>query len=187
MTNAFYVALTFKLRTMGSKERAERHKLDYGSPWDHLGVADEDLDKAVKTVVGAANVDLLLPFSERLWNEPIWEFKIAGLRALTLDHVEATDGLWDFVKACVPQLDGIAISDQLAPLAAKCLAADTGRLDDMEAWIAGRHKWTRRAALAFTRPLSGMEPEASRVTAWATDLQDDKEQVVKDAASIWLA
>ena len=47
MTNAFYVALTFKLRTLGSRDRAAADKAAEDSPWEHLGVSPEDLGKAV--------------------------------------------------------------------------------------------------------------------------------------------
>jgi len=187
MTNAFYVALTFKLRTMGSLDRAESDKARYESAWDHLGVSDEDLNKAVKNVVGTADTDVLLPFAERLWNEPVWEFKVAGLRALALEHVDASDDLWKFVLACVGQLDGLGFSDNLAPVAEKCLLADQARFDDVEKWAASRHKWTRRAAVAFTLPKAVADAASSRISAWAESLKDDKEAVVKDAATAWLA
>ena len=56
MTNAFYVALTFKLRTLGSAERAEATKAAEDSPWEHLGVDREDLEKSVAQVAGSADV-----------------------------------------------------------------------------------------------------------------------------------
>ena len=71
MTNAFYVALKFKLRTLSSRECAAQMKATEDSPWEHLGVEREDLKKSVAQVAGSADVDSLAPFVERLWNEPV--------------------------------------------------------------------------------------------------------------------
>ena len=79
MTNAFFVELTFKLRTLSPRERAAQTNAAENSRWDDIGIEREDLEKSVAEVVGDADEDLLLLFAERLWNELVWEFKISAL------------------------------------------------------------------------------------------------------------
>ena len=66
--------------------------------WENLGVEREDLEKSMAQVVGSADVDLLLPLAERLWSEPVWEFNVATLRTLALEHVSMSSELWVFRK-----------------------------------------------------------------------------------------
>ena len=51
-------------------------------------------------------MDLLLPFAERFWSEPVWEFRVAALKTLTLEHVSTSPELWVFVKDIAGQVDG---------------------------------------------------------------------------------
>lgn len=67
-------------------------------PWENLGVEREDLEKSMAQVVGSADVDLLLPFAERLWSELVWEFNVAALKTLALEHVSTSPELWVFRK-----------------------------------------------------------------------------------------
>ena len=71
-----------------------------------MGVAREDLEKSVAQVVGSADEDSLLSFAERLWSEPVWEFRGAALKALALEHVSTSPELWVFVKDIAGQVDG---------------------------------------------------------------------------------
>jgi|GEM_PF-2158064 len=186
MTNAFYVALTFKLRTMSSRERAEKIKATEASPWEHLGVERENLDKAVAQVVGTAGVDLLLPFAQRLWNEPVWEFKISALKMLTLDHVEASPEMWRFVLDTAGQVDGPRLAAHLSDVGHKCLADDPSRLDDVEKWLTARHKWTRRMVMLLALPWARAGRDPARVLEWAAKLAGDKEAAVQEGVAIWL-
>jgi hypothetical protein len=71
-----------------------------------LGFAREDLEKSVAQVVGSADVGSLLPFAERFWSEPVWEFRGAALKTLALEHVSTSPELWVFVKDIAGQVDG---------------------------------------------------------------------------------
>jgi len=71
-----------------------------------LGFAREDLEKSVAQVVGSADEDSLLSFAERLWSEPVWEFRGAALKALALEHVSTSPKIWVFVKDIAGQVDG---------------------------------------------------------------------------------
>ena len=186
MTNAFYVALTFKLRTLGSRDRAAADKAAEDSPWEHLGVSPEDLGKAVGQVVGDADIDVLLPFAQRLWNEPVWEFKLAGLKALALGHVGASDALWAFVCDSVKQLDGPTLSGALAEVAAKCLVDTEARLEEVEASAKSRHPWVRGTALAATLPWAAEGRDPERMLGWAADLAGDQAPAVQGAIGDWL-
>ena len=88
MTNALYIALTFKLRTLSSPERAAQTR----------AIEREDLEKSMAQVVDSADVDLRLPFAERLWSEPVWEFNVAALKTLALEHVSTSPERWVFRK-----------------------------------------------------------------------------------------
>lgn len=186
MTNAFYVALTFKLRTMGSAERAQATKAAEDSPWEHLGVEREDLEKAVTQVAGAADIELLLPFAQRLWNEPVWEFKVAALKTLALEHVSANPELWDFVKAVARQVDGPRLAHNLAPVAQKCLADLPSRLAEIAPWAKHRNKWVRCLALLTVMPWAGERHDVSEIMDWIGALAADQEEVVQDTLGHWL-
>lgn len=186
MTNAFYVALTFKLRTMGLAERAAATKAAEDSPWEHLGVEREDLEKAVAQVAGKADVDLLLPFAQRLWNEPVWEFKVAALKTLAPEHVSTSPELWDFVRATATQVDGPRLAHNLAPVAQKCLRDYPTRLADVGAWVKHRNAWVRMLAILAVQDWAGADHDVAEVLPWAAQLAADPADNVQEALGHWL-
>ena len=186
MTNAFYVALTFKLRTLGSRVRAAEVKAREESSWEHLGVPREDMAKAVKAVVGQADIDVLMPFAQRLWNEPVWELKIAALSMMNLEHVSVNGELWRFVIDCGPQIDGPALADCLALVGRRCLRDDPARLDDLAKWPASSNKWMRYSALCFTTQWTEKGFDPAPVLEWVRTLAADKEQCVQDMIGDWI-
>jgi len=186
MTNAFYVALTFKLRTLGSAERAAATKADEDSPWEHLGVEREDLDKAVGQVAGSADVEMLLPFAQRLWNEPVWEFKVAALKTLALDHVSTTPELWKFVLSAARQVDGPRLAYNLALVAQKSLLDFPSRLADVAGWVESRNKWMRCLAVLSVMRWAEEGHDVAEILPWMAALATDPEDCIQDALGHWL-
>lgn len=186
MTNAFYVALTFKLRTMGSAERAAQTKAAEDSPWDHLGVEREDLEKSVTQVAGTADIDLLLPFAQRLWNEPVWEFKVAALKTLALDHVSTSPELWDFVKSTSSQVDGPRLAYNLAAIARKCLNDYPGGLADTAPWFKHRNAWVRCFAVLTVQAWADADHDVAEVMPWLSEAAIAPADCVQEALAGWL-
>lgn len=181
-----YARLIRRLKTMGSRARAEKEKTYQKSPWDHWGVALPQMDVAIREVLKAATPAECLAMSIRLWREPVWDLRIVAGRILARDSVPATERLWRFVRARMPDLDGWAVADNLATAGSRCLLADPRRLDQVEAWTQSPHLWTRRAALVFTLPWTrnGRDPE--RMLGWAARLANDREWFIQKAIGWWL-
>jgi 3-methyladenine DNA glycosylase AlkD len=179
-------ALMARLRDMASDERAGTDKAYHKSRWAHWGVSAPHMDIAIRETVKDIPARTLLKMSAELGREPVWDLKIAAGRILARPAVPATDALWRFVSTRMADLDGWAVADNLAPVAAKCLLADPRRLDAVEKWVSSRHLWTRRAALVFTLPWTkeGRDPE--RMLGWASDLAPDPEWFIQKAVGWWL-
>src|SRR5687767_15686466 len=73
------------------------------------------------------------------WREPVWDLKIVAGRLLMAPSVPPTEPLWRFVTARMADLDGWAVADNLAPVAARCLLHDPRRLDVAEGWVQSPH------------------------------------------------
>ena len=186
MTNAFYVALTFKLRTMGSVDRAAATKAAEDSPWEHLGVDREDLEKAVAQVVGTADLEMVLPFAQRLWNEPVWEFKVAALKTLALEHVSTSPELWTFVRDAARQVDGPRLAYNLGSVARKCLLDYPAGLSELAHWAGNRNKWVRFLSLLSVMPWAEEGHDVSEILPWAGTLASDSDEKIQDALGEWL-
>jgi 3-methyladenine DNA glycosylase AlkD len=181
-----YTTLTDRLRSLGSRARAEREKSYQKSPWEHWGVPLPKMDAAIRETLNGVPTSELLALSARLWREPVWDLKIVAARILARPAVPPTQRVWQFVRARMGDLDGWAVADNLADVGSRCLLADPGRLDVVENWVKSPHLWTRRAALVFTLPWtkSGRDPE--RMLAWASGLADDPEWFIQKAIGWWL-
>lgn len=181
-----YDRLIHRLKTMGSRARAEKEKAYQKSAWEHWGVALPQMDVAIREVLRDATPAECLALSIRLWRQPIWDLKIVAGRILARDSVPPTERVWRFVRARMPDLDGWAVADNLAAVGSRCLLADPSRLDVVETWTRRPHLWTRRAALVFTLPWTrnGRDPE--RMLGWAARLANDREWFIQKSIGWWL-
>ena len=169
------------LRALGDPKRAEQEKRYQKSRWEHWGVPLPKMDLAIRETLGSLSQDEALELCRRLWREPVWDLKIVAGRILGRKSIEPDAKVWGFVNERLADLDGWAVADNLAPAASRCLVADPGRLDVVEAWIENPHLWTRRAALVFTLPWTKGERDPERMLGWAARLAEDREWFIQKA------
>ena len=174
------------LRAQGDVARAEWEKRYQKSRWEHWGVPLPSMDAAIKTTLGGLSQDEALWLCRRLWGEPVWDLKIVAARALSQKSIEPDAKVWAFVTERMAELDGWAIADNLATAASRCLIADPGRLDAVEAWIDSPHLWTRRATLVFTLPWTRGGRDPGRMLGWAARLAEDRQWFIQKAVGWWL-
>jgi 3-methyladenine DNA glycosylase AlkD len=174
------------LRALGDAKRAEYEKAYQKSRWDHWGVALPSMDAAIRETLGDLKQDEALSLCRRLWREPVWDLKIVVGRILARKSIEPDANVWGFVTERLADLDGWAVADNLASVAARCLLADPSRLDVAEAWIESPHLWTRRAALVFTLPWAKGDRDPARMLGWAARLANDREWFIQKAVGWWL-
>ncbi len=157
------------LRALGDPARTQQEKRYQKSPWDHWGVPLPGMDVAIKETLGDLTQEQALELCRRLWREPVWDLKIVAARILARKSIEPDAKVWGFVTERMADLDGWAVADNFAPAGSRCLLADPGRLDAVEAWIENPHLWTRRAALVFTLPWTKGERDPERISAGPGD------------------
>jgi 3-methyladenine DNA glycosylase AlkD len=174
------------LRAHGSPERAEWEKAYQKSGWEHWGVALPGRDAAIKETLGGLEQGQALELCRRLWREPVWDLKIVAGRILARKSIEPDDKVWAFVTARLADLDGWAVADNLAMAGSRCLIADAGRLDAVEAWIESPQLWTRRAALVFTLPWTKEKRDPERMLRWAARMAEDRQWFIQKAIGWWL-
>jgi 3-methyladenine DNA glycosylase AlkD len=181
-----HARLIRRLQTMADPARADKEKAYQKSVWQHWGVALPKMDVAIREILKDVSVAQRLALARRLWREPVWDLKIVAGRLLAAPSVPPSESLWRFVAARMPDLDGWAVADNLAPVASRCLLHDPRRLDVVEGWLQSPHLWTRRAALVFTLAWTrdGRDPE--RMLGWASSLASDREWFIQKAIGWWL-
>lgn len=184
--DATYRRLTDALRALGTPARADTEKRYQKSWWTHWGVPLPKMDVAIRSTLEDLPIEALVPLSERLWAEPVWDLKIVAARILARPSVPVSGASWAFVLERLPQLDGWAVADNLAAVGSRCLLADPHRLDEVDTWVDSPHLWTRRAALVFTLPWTRNDRDPERMLGWAVRLADDREWFIQKAIGWWL-
>jgi 3-methyladenine DNA glycosylase AlkD len=174
------------LRARGDVKRAEWEKAYQKSGAEHWGVPLPGMDAAIKETLGGLKQHEALTLCRRLWREPVWDLKIVAGRMLALKSIEPDDKVWAFVTERLADLDGWAVADNLAMGGSRCLIAEPGRLDAVEAWIEIPHLWTRRAALVFTLPWTKEKRDPERMLGWAARLAEDRQWFIQKAVGWWL-
>ena len=174
------------LRPLGDAKRAEQEKRYQKSRSEHWGVPLPKMDVAIRETLGDLSQDEALELCRRLWREPVWDLKIVAGRILGRKSIEPDARVWGFVTERMADLDGWAVADNLAPAASRCLLAEPGRLDAVEAWIKSPHLWTRRAALVFTLPWTKDKCDPERMLGWAARLAEGREWFIQKAIGWWL-
>ena len=104
-TGDTYAALIARLQALGNSTRAEKEKAYQKSKWEHWGVALPKMDLAIREIPKDLSPQKLLALSARLWREPVWDLKIVAARIVARDAMPATEQLWKFVRARLPDLD----------------------------------------------------------------------------------
>ena len=178
--------LVAALRAFADPARAEKEKSFQKSSWEHWGVALPKMDAAIRDTIADLAGRASLALAERLWREPTWDLKIVAGRILARPRVVPDGAVWAFVTERLGELDGWAVADNLASVGSCCLLAAPARLDEVEAWVASPHLWTRRAALVFTLPWAKGDRDPERMLGWAARLTSDREWFIQKAIGWWL-
>ena len=186
IVNSIEARVLQALRGFADPERAKQEKRYQKSRWEHWGVALPKMDVAIRRSLGDLSQDEALELSRRLWAEPVWDLKIVSGRILAGKSIAPDAKVWNFATGRLPELDGWAVADNLAPAASRCLIADPRRLDVVETWIENPHFWTRRASLVFTLPWAKERRDPERMLGWAALLANDSEWFIQKAIGWWL-
>jgi 3-methyladenine DNA glycosylase AlkD len=174
------------LRAAGSPERAAQEKRYHKSVWQHWGAPAPAMDAALRGLDAGLDAGERIELASRLWRTPVWDLRIVAGRLLRAKQVPPDAALWRFVTDRMDDLDGWAVADNFADVAARCLIADETRLDEVEAFVASPHLWTRRAALVFTLPWAKGKRDPERMLGWAGRLVPDREWFIQKAIGWWL-
>jgi 3-methyladenine DNA glycosylase AlkD len=159
----------------------------------YLGVPLPAVNDLTKSWRQAMSVDERVSLADGLWQTNIHEARIAAAKLLTQARLRPDEGAWALITSWVPDFDAWAIADHVCMAGQKRLAADPDRLDEVEAWTASPHLWTRRAALVITLPWTKQNhPKAEdlarreRVLGWAAGYVNDPEWFIQKAVAWWL-
>jgi len=181
-----YERLIAALRAFADPARAAQEKRYQKSSWEHWGVAVPKMDAAIRATVADLDQGDSLTLAAKLWREPVWDLKIVAGRLLARKAVAPNAAVWTFVVRRMSDLDGWAVADNFASVAARCLVADPARLEIVETWVDSPHLWTRRAALVFTLPWTKDGRDPARMLGWAERLATDRQWFIQKAIGWWL-
>lgn len=173
-----------------AEQMAAYHKVDR----PYLGVANPDIDLAVKEWRAALTLDQRIDLASDLWASNIHEPMIAASKLLTQARLRPDDTrAWTLIASWVPDFDAWAIADHACIAGAKRLVADPTRIDALETWTSSEHMWTRRAAMVMILPWTKQNhPKPldleirDRVLGWAAGYVDDPEWFIQKAIAWWL-
>lgn len=171
-------------------EMAAYHKADRA----YLGLANPDIDAAVKDWRAAMDVPGRVALASALWGTDIHEARIAAAKLLTQARLRPDDeDAWQLIASWVPSFDAWAVADHASIAGQKRLVANPTRLDEVESWTTSDHLWTRRAALVMTLPWAKQnnpKPDElaarDRILGWAAGYVTDPEWFIQKAIAWWL-
>ena len=168
---------------------AKKHKINRA----YLGITNPELDGAYKAWRADTNIEQRLDIASHLWNSNIHEARIAAVKLLTQARINPDDAVWDVLVSYLPDVDTLAISDQLSAAIARRIEARPKRLDMLDTWAISENKWTRRAVLTATLPwakYSNPKPDdlivQDRVLGWIELFAPEHEPIIQKAIALWL-
>jgi 3-methyladenine DNA glycosylase AlkD len=173
-----------------AEQMAAYHKVDR----PYLGVANPDIDAAVKSWRAALDVSGRVHLASGLWETNIHEARIAAAKLLTQARIKPDDGaVWDLICSWVPDFNAWAVADHASIAGQKRLVADPTRVAELDAWTHSDHMWTKRAVLVMTLPWTKQNhPNAAeleirdRVLGWAADYVPDRAWFIQKAIAWWV-
>lgn len=171
-------------------EMHKYHKIDR----QYLGLPNPVIDEHVKAWRADLELEGRLALAHGLWKGNTHEGRIAAAKLLTQARIRPDDqAAWDLIASWVPQFDAWAIADHVCIAGQKRLVADPSRLDEVEAWTASDHMWTKRAALVMTLPWTKQNhPKPAelavreRVLGWAASYVTDHDWFIQKSIAWWL-
>ncbi|SDX42467.1 3-methyladenine DNA glycosylase AlkD [Albimonas donghaensis] len=183
-----------QLRALGDPDRAAESARYHKTDREVLGVPVPVIDGLARDWRALdPSVPGRVALASGLWETGVFEARIAAAKLLVQARIKGDGPVWDLVVSWVPDCDGWAISDHVADVGKRRLAADPARLDEVETWTTSSHLWTKRAALVFTLGWSKgrhLSPEdharRERILGWAEGYADDPEWFIQKAVAWWL-
>lgn len=182
-----------QLRALAEPGRAEQMAAYHKQTREVIGVPNPATNDLTKTWRQNLSVEERVALAEELWKTDIFEARLAAAKVLTQARLRPDEAAWALIQTWVPDFDSWAIADHACMAGQKRLVADPSRLDQVEAWTASDHMWTRRAALVITLPWTKQnfpkphELEArDRVLGWAAGYVDDPDWFIQKAVAWWL-
>ena len=171
-------------------EMAQYHKVDR----PYLGVANPVLDNLCKTWRREWSMADRLAAAAHLWNTNSHEGMICAAKLLTQARIkESEEDAWTLITSWVPDFDAWAVADHAMMAGQRRITADLTRLDQVQAWTASDHLFTKRAALVITLPFTKQrnpkpfELDArERVLGWAAGYVTDDRWFIQKAVAWWL-
>ena len=181
------------LRAAAEPGRAEGMAAYHKQSREVLGVPNPALNDLTTAWRQALSVEERVALAEALWRTDIFEARIAAAKLLTQARIRPDDSAWALIASWVPEFDSWAIADHACMAGAKRVAADPGRLDEVERWTASDHMWTRRAALVITLPFTRSntpkpveEAARDRILGWCAGYADDPAWFIQKAVAWWV-
>ncbi len=182
------------LEALTDPENALRVADYHKAPRRYLGVTVPVIDGLARKWREKVTLDERLALARGLWTSDIHEARVAAAKLLTQARIRPEDeGAWQLIASWVPEFDGWAIADHVCKAGEKRLVADSGRVDQVEAWTRSDHMWTRRAALVITLPWTKQNfPKdrdleiRDRVLGWCASYVPDREWFMQKAIAWWL-
>jgi len=172
-----------------AKNMAKKHKIARA----YLGITNPELDTAYKTWRADTDLAQRVAIAKHLWASDIHEARIAAAKLLTQARMASDEAAWDTLIGFLPDVDTLAISDQLSAALARRIEAQPNRLDILDLWTINPDKWTRRAVLTTTLPwakYSNPKPHdlaiQERVLGWIEILAPEYEPIIQKAIALWL-
>ncbi len=168
---------------------AKKHKVAR----EYLGITNPDLDTAYKAWRADTSVTQRVEIASYLWESNVFEARIAATKLLTQARIASDESVWDALMGYLPEVDTLAISDQLSAAMARRLEAHPERLDILEQWTVSEDKWTRRAVLTATLPwakYSNPKPNdlivQDRILGWIEVFAPEHDPIIQKAIALWL-
>lgn len=182
-------ALEALANTANAADMAKHHKVKR----PYLGVSNPQIDTLYKAWRAETDIAQRIDISAYLWETNIHEARIAAAKLLTQARINPDDAVWNQIQRWVPDLDSLAIADQVCAAGARRLPADQTRLDTLEVWTTDESVWSRRAALMMTLPWAKLNhPKDSdlavrdRVLGWAATYAPEHDPVLQKSLALWL-
>lgn len=183
-----------QLEALANPKRAGEMQAYHKAERRYLGLANPQINDLTKGWRAKTDAAERVAIADGLWQTDIFEARLAAAKLLTQARIRPDDTpAWQLIASWCPDFDSWAIADHACMAGQKRLVADPTRLDEVEAWIASDHMWTRRAAFVSTLPWTKQnhpKPDElaarDRVLGWAETLVTDHDWFIQKAIGWWL-
>ncbi|MBW7055879.1 DNA alkylation repair protein [Paracoccus bogoriensis] len=180
------------LRALADPDRAAREAGRHKSGRETLGLTPAAMAEKV-AAWRQRPLEARLALSAALWEADLHESRLIAPRLLAQARIDPDQPVWELLTQWLPDLDGAVLTDALATALQKRVAADPGRMDEAETWLAAANPWMRRAAMASALPFAKLvHPKPSERVArerahdWAATLAGDAHGAVQQGVAVWL-